>query len=79
MKGERKMKYTLLKNKVTGERSIRINATGERIFESLNPDEYKTLRKKALTNKRRANRDDLMRSCGLTKVIGSVSGQIYWE
>lgn len=33
---------------------------------------------------RRANtsrkvRDDVMRSCGLTKVRGAVSGRIYWE
>ena len=27
----------------------------------------------------RRQRDDLMRSLGLTKVRGSVSGQIYWE
>jgi hypothetical protein len=27
----------------------------------------------------RRERDDVMRSCGLTKVIGAVSGRTYWE
>jgi hypothetical protein len=27
----------------------------------------------------RKNRDDVMRSCGLTKVFGAVSGRVYWE
>ena len=73
------MKYTLLKNKVTGIRSIRINATGEKIIESENPIEYKRLRKLAVNNFKRADYDETMRSIGLTKVRGVVTGQIYWE
>lgn len=73
------MKYTLLKNKETGARSVRINKTGERIFESENPTEYAKLRRKALTNMKRAAFDEDMRMCGLTKVRGAVSGHIYWE
>ena len=73
------MKYTLLKNKVTGIRSIRINATGEKIIESENPIEYKRLRKLAVNNFKRADYDETMRSIGLTKVRGAVTGQIYWE
>ena len=72
------MKYTLLKNKMTGERSIRITG-GERVTENDNPTEYARLRKLALKNRDRADRDDVMRSMGLTKVYGAVSGQTYWE
>ena len=72
------MKYTLLKNKITGERSIRVTG-GEKIVEKDNPTEYARLRKLALKNRDRADRDDVMRSMGLTKVYGAVSGQTYWE
>ena len=76
---ERKyMKYTLLKNKVTGERKCRNNDTGEIVLESAEPEKYAALRKKALANISRAERDDVMRSCGLTKVRGAQGG-IYWE
>ena len=60
------MKYTLLKNKVSGERSIRI-VGGEIVKESENPVRYAELRKRALANKHRADRDDILRSCGLVK------------
>ena len=30
-------------------------------------------------NARKRDRDDAYRSCGLVKVIGSVSGRTYWE
>jgi hypothetical protein len=30
-------------------------------------------------NSNRQAREDALRSCGLTKVIGSVSGSVYWE
>ena len=33
--------------------------------------------KRATANRR--NREDAYRSCGLVKVIGSVSGRTYWE
>ena len=62
-------KYTLLKNK-DGGRAIRINKTGAIIEESENPEEYMRLRKRAQTNQRNADRDDAMRSLGLTKVRG---------
>jgi hypothetical protein len=37
---------------------------------------------RAKTKRRSANakaKEDAYRSCGLTKVIGSVSGSVYWE
>ena len=74
------MKYTLLVNKDTKERSIRINKTGEIITEFYTPTKYSELRKKALTNHlRNSNRDDIMKSLGLTKVYGAVTGKVYWE
>lgn len=73
------MKYTLLKNKVTGERSVRNNKTGEVIQESVNPELYNNLRKRALTNLRSKERDSIMRDMGLNKVYGAVSGKVYWE
>lgn len=73
------MKYTLLVNKNTKERSVRINKTGEVVKESLEPDKYKELRKKALTNLRAGSRNELMESLGLTKVYGAVTGKVYWE
>jgi len=73
------MKYTRLKNKVTGERSIRINKTGEKIYEKDNPVEYARLRKLSIINLNRASQDDCLRSLGLVKVKGAVSGRIYWE
>jgi len=30
-------------------------------------------------NSNRKAKEDVYRSCGLTKVIGSVSGSVYWE
>jgi hypothetical protein len=73
------MKYTLLKNKETGARSVRINSTNEVIAELDDPKKYADLRKKALAAINRKNKDDIMESMGLTKVRGSVSGKIYWE
>lgn len=73
------MKYSLLKNKATGIRSIRINKTGEKIAENDNPIEYARLRKLALKNLDKASINDAMKSLGLTKVIGPVSGKVYWE
>lgn len=75
----RKMKYTLLKNKVTGVRSVRINKTGEVVVENENPIKYVELRKKALASANRRSRDSLMEDMGLTKVRGAVSGKVYWE
>ena len=79
------MKYTLLKNKVTGERRIRIatsasasavriglaqheiNAFAEIVRESENPTRYAELRRKAIANRNRAERDQVMRDCGMVK------------
>lgn len=72
-------KYTLLRNKETGARRIRNNQTGAYVAEADQPEEYARLRKRALANLRSAGRDDAMRSLGLTKVRGPVSGKIYWE
>ena len=75
------MKYTLLINNKTGERSIWISKfrqVGERVFEKDNPVEYARLRKLAVNNHKRADRDDAMRSLGLVKVTGALGGK-YWE
>jgi len=72
-------KYTLLKNKETGERRVRINKTGEYISELTDPDKYNDLRKKALRNLGASQHDENMRSLGLAKVKGAVSGKTYWE
>ena len=61
------MKYTLLINKTTGARAIRLNETGEKITELENPVRYAQLRKRAKTNRSRAIRDDMYRSYGLVK------------
>jgi len=72
-------KYTLLQNKNTMERSVRVNKTGEVITEASNPTEYLSLRKKAVAAHQRKAKDSLMEDMGLTKVRGAVSGKIYWE
>lgn len=72
-------KYTLLKNKVTGERSVRNNKTNEVITEKDNPKEYKALRAKALNNLKAREYNSIMKDMGLTRVVGEVSGKVYWE
>ena len=72
-------KYSLLKNKVTGERSVRINLNGVLVTEKENPTLYADLRKKALASLARKAKDDIMESMGLTKVRGAVSGKVYYE
>jgi hypothetical protein len=74
-----KAKYTLLKNKATGERSVVNNRTGERITEKDSPAEYKRLRRLAIGNRKRAKLDQVMRDSGPTKCRGPVSGKAYWE
>ena len=71
------MKYTLLKNKVTGERSIRI-AGGETVRESEDLKRYTELRRKAIVNINRAVRNEAMRDCGLVP-YRTDSGSIAWE
>lgn len=48
----------------------------------VSPEFQKACKARRKTRKASANRrmrDDAMRSCGLTKVIGPVSGKVYWE
>mgnify|MGYP001398879780 CR=1 FL=1 len=70
-------KYTLLKSKTTGERRVRINETGEYVSELTDPAEYNKLRKKALRSQNSTK--SLYESLGLTRVVGSVSGKVYYE
>ena len=71
-------KYTLLKNK-EGERAIRINKTGAVVKESEDPEEYMRLQKRAQTNARQRERDDVLRDLGLKRVKGALPGSVYWE
>ena len=73
------MKYTLLKNKTTGIRSIRNNQTNAVVSEQDDPALYAKLRKLAVVSARRREERDIMESFGLTKCIGPVSGKVYWE
>lgn len=72
------MKYILLKNKITGERRVYNSDTKEYISELTNPALYTALRKKAITNRNKAERDQVYRDCGLVRVKGSLGGT-YWE
>jgi hypothetical protein len=71
-------KYTLLKNK-EGDRSVRINKTGEIVSEKYDASLYAELRKKALTNLRSAQFREMCSDLGIHRVIGSVSGKVYYE
>lgn len=73
-----KRKYILLKNKVTGERSIYNTKTKERVQEKDDPVLYASLRKKTLNNLHRQQKDQCLRDVGLTKVKGNCGG-VYWE
>lgn len=75
-----KTKYTLCKNKLTGERSIFVNECPghqEKIMESAKPEEYARLRKLALRNIARKQKDDCMKDLGLIKVKGNLGGTYY--
>jgi len=74
-------KYTAMVSTKGTEKSryILINKTGEKVFENDNPVQYAELRKKAMASLNRQSRDDALRSMGLKKVRGAVSGNIYWE
>lgn len=71
-------KYRMMINKASGERYALLK-DGSKVFESVNPTEYKRIRKLAINNARRAAYDSIMRDCGLVKVRGAVSGKVYWE
>ena len=72
------MKYAMLKNRVTGERRIYNSETKVYTSENDNPVEYARLRKLAITNRNKAERDQVYRDCGLVRVTGSLGGK-YWE
>ena len=64
------MKYTLLKNKATGARSILVDGECDgfqTVRESEEPALYAKLRKRAIANRNRAERDQVMRDTGLVK------------
>ena len=61
------MKYTLLKNRTTGERKVRLNDTGELVSELEDKARYNMLRKRAQRNQAHQDRDELYRSSGLCK------------
>lgn len=71
-------KYHLLKNKITGIRSIYNKETKEKILESENPSLYRELRKKALRNLKRQDLHETYTSLGLTKVKSSL-GNVFYE
>ena len=60
------MKYVLLKNKETGERSIHVSGEG-RVRESEDPARYNMLRKRAKANNARLERNEAYRDMGLVK------------
>lgn len=72
------MRYTLLKNRITGERRVYNAETKEYISEVTDKARYDELRKKAINNRNRAERDQAYRDCGLVKVRGSMGGA-FWE
>ena len=69
----RTSKYILKNDEIT------VIKTGQVIREYDDPIKFKELKRKINASYQRKLKDDLMRSCGLTKVRGAVSGKIYWE
>ena len=58
-------KYRLIKSKTTGERAIINNTTSEVITEHAQPERYKELRKKAITNMFKRERNAILTElCG---------------
>lgn len=72
------MKYTLLKNRLTGARSVRNNETLEIVREADNPSIYMELRRKAVLNRNRAERNECMKDLGLVS-YRNASGSVCWE
>ena len=70
------MKYTHVRNKITGKLGVRDSETKTIIYEG--EAEYISLLKKYKSNLARTEKDNAMRSLGLTKVKGSLGGT-YWE
>lgn len=59
-------------------RGISIYETGEQVTELGQPEKYAKLRKLAIANYKRKQREDCLKELGLTKVKGSLGGT-YWE
>jgi hypothetical protein len=60
-------KYSLLQSKSTGQLVIKNNKTGELTYKDQEPEKYSDLRRKALSNRRQAERNDCLKSLGLVK------------
>jgi hypothetical protein len=73
------MKWTLKINRLTGERSALDKETGERVTKKDSPEQYAKIRKNVKATLARKDKDDLMKSFGLVKCKGAVSGKTYWE
>jgi hypothetical protein len=72
------MKYKLLINKETGERSVRDNTTGEVYSEFAQRELYNIKRARAIRNLREKGKNIALESLGLKKVKGALGGT-YWE
>ena len=73
------MKYKSMIERSTNNRFMLIVESGVKIYENIEPVEYKRLRKlwkNALMHK---EKNEVMESLGLTKVYGAQSGRVYWE
>ena len=72
------MKYTLLKNRITGQRLVKNNETGLKVYEAENPIEYSRLRKLAISNRNKAEKYQCMKDLGLVS-YKNASGTTCWE
>ena len=72
-----KEKYILLKNKITGAKSIYNRQTQEKIQELDQTDLYNKLRKQILNNLYRKQKDQCARDLGLVKVKSSLGNTFY--
>lgn len=72
-----KPKYSLMQTKTTKIQAIRINETDEVVRQDIDPVRYAELRKLAVKNLNKRNKDELMDSLGLKKVKGNLGGTYY--
>ena len=73
-----KQKYSLLINKARTIRAVRDNETGIIVKDDINPIEYARLRKLAIINRNRAQRNECMKDLGLVS-YRNASGTVCWE
>ena len=71
------MKYTLLKNRATGARSVRVSGSGELVREADQPERYAELRRRAIANARRADFRGMLADLGIHRVRGAMGGTYY--